>query len=266
MERIVPPDLLPQNPVTCPEAATSPSWTCRLLPFETGSGPHNMACDEAMLATAKNGTPCLRFYTWSEPTLSLGYFQPAAVRSSDPRWANLPFVRRPSGGAALVHHHELTYALAMPADVPHPSSWLARMHKVIAAALGRLGAPCELVCSRSESRAVGSDLCFRQPTAGDVLCQNAKIVGSAQRKHRHGLLQHGAILLARSPHAPEVAGILELSGRHLAPSDVQAAICNEWCRDTGWELGEQGWTLAEVDSTAELEAEKYANPTWSFKR
>src|SRR6266567_4064320 len=87
--------------------------TIRLLPFADADGPTNMAADEALLESAsERGVASLRFYTWSEPTLSLGYFQPSArplaVRS-------LPWLRRSSGGAAIVHHHELTYALALPA-------------------------------------------------------------------------------------------------------------------------------------------------------
>src|SRR5262245_52547117 len=101
-----------------------------------------MACDEALLDSALEGTASLRFYSWSPPTLSLGYFQPASVRAMAPGLAALPFVRRPSGGDTLVHDHELTYALALPAGAPWQSraaSWLGRMHGIIATALRTLG-------------------------------------------------------------------------------------------------------------------------------
>src|SRR5262249_54297242 len=103
----------------------------RVLPLETADGPTNMAADEVLLEAAVAGSASLRFYTWSEPTLSLGYFQHEALRHTDASLAGLPWVRRPSGGATLVHHHELTYALALPAGFdwqPKSQSWLCRFH------------------------------------------------------------------------------------------------------------------------------------------
>src|SRR5262245_36618496 len=99
-----------------------------------------MAADEALLETALAGRASLRFYGWDRATVSLGYFQPERLRHEDPRLVSLPSVRRPSGGAMLVHHHEVTYVLTLP---PGPlwqtghaaQDWLRRMHEVIAAAL-----------------------------------------------------------------------------------------------------------------------------------
>src|SRR5205823_2015987 len=96
----------------CPAAGTTPGLTVRLLPDGVGDGPTNMALDEALLATAVAGEASLRFYGWGEPTLSLGYFQPSAPARA--MFPGLPWLRRATGGAALVHHHELTYALALP--------------------------------------------------------------------------------------------------------------------------------------------------------
>src|SRR5262249_35711609 len=78
-----------------------------LFPFLTADGATQVADDEALLeSAAATGRPALRFYTWDPPTLSLGYFQPFADRLP-----GLPVVRRMTGGGAIVHHHELTYAL-----------------------------------------------------------------------------------------------------------------------------------------------------------
>ena len=62
----------------------------------------------------------------------------------------------------------------------------------------------EAAACREETRFTGL-LCFQHLTPGDLLLQGAKVVGSAQRRHRGALLQHGGILLAASPHAPELA-------------------------------------------------------------
>src|SRR5438552_1026986 len=114
--------------------------SCRLLPDAVADGPANMAGDEVLLRSAAAGQPSLRFYGWTEAILSLGYFQPAARRLEDPLLRDLPFVRRPTGGDALVHQHELTYCLAVSAARARRSvaPWLA-MHEVIAAALAEFG-------------------------------------------------------------------------------------------------------------------------------
>ena len=122
----------------------------RLLPFANRPGVAQMAADDALLTTAADaGAASLRFYTWATPTLSLGYFQPAAARAAFPA---LPWLRRATGGAALVHDRELTYAVAVPAGKawqPAGESWLCRVHHWVADALGELGAAAEpVVCGR----------------------------------------------------------------------------------------------------------------------
>jgi lipoyl(octanoyl) transferase len=190
---------------------------CRLLPLQSADGPHNMAADETLLESAAAGRASLRFYTWSEATVSLGYFQPDEPRRQDTVLAALPFVRRPSGGDALVHHHELTYALAVPAEREWQTC-MCQMHHIIADALREWNIAVEL-CAAERLLASPTFLCFRHLTPGDVLLGPAKIVGSAQRRRR-GLLQHGAILLAASPFAPVLPGIRELSDTLVPPNGL----------------------------------------------
>jgi lipoate-protein ligase A len=242
--------------------------TCRLLPFAAADGPTNMAADEALLASAQDGAAALRFYTWAEPTASLGYFQPAAVLQEDAQVTRLPWLRRPSGGLTLVHHHEVTYALALPPaarwDV-HPS-WVHGMHHVIAAALQALGVTTLRLGPANCERHAPEFLCFHHFTCGDLLLGNAKVVGSAQRKQHGALLQHGAILLARSEHTPTLPGIAELSGRRLPVADVTAAVCREFAAATGWRLHAADWTAAERLLTAERVRERFARDDWNHKR
>jgi lipoate-protein ligase A len=227
-----------------------------------------MAADEMLLQTAGAGELCLRFYTWTRATLSLGYFQPAACRLADPRLSALPYVRRPTGGASLVHHHELTYALAVPQHLFQPKSrqWLSRMHDIIAAALRRLGVQCELASSPLSPADTEAILCFHRFTPGDVLCAGGKIAGSAQRKHRHALLQHGAILLSLSPFAPGLLGIQELCARRLDPEDVEPAVVDELAACTGWRVSARDWTEDESARINDLAARKYQSDAWNKKR
>ena len=242
----------------------------RLLPLQSASGAANMAADEALLHTAAaDGLASLRFYTWAEPTLSLGYFQPAAVRLADPLLARLPWVRRASGGAALVHHHELTYALALPPGRPwqEPSSepWACRMHHLITRALKRFGAETRsVVCG--EERKLGDVLCFLDQTAGDLLADGAKVVGSAQRKHRGAILQHGGILLARSEFAPQLPGLRETHGIHPTPVEVAVAVAEEFTHGTGWLLEPGEWTHTERELRTQFESDRYGNAVWNEKR
>jgi lipoyl(octanoyl) transferase len=166
--------------------------SCRLLPWEVADGPTNMAADEVMVRTAaERGIASLRFYGWSEATLSLGYFQSASVRLCDPLLAALPFVRRPSGGGAIVHHHEVTYALAVPPGKEWHAGgpWMPRMHSVIAQALVRRYSIRQIAAVAALNAVKhGEMLCFQQLTAGDLICGASKVVGSAQRKYCRALL------------------------------------------------------------------------------
>lgn len=242
----------------------------RLLPYAEADGATNMAADEVLLqSAAAEGTAALRFYGWSTPTVSLGYFQPAAARDNEPLLAQLLFVRRATGGATLVHHHEVTYALALPPTHIGKESWLLRMHRIITNALAALGVPCTLVRCDEEPPAAHV-LCFQQFTPGDVLCQRgsirAKVVGSAQRKAQQCLLQHGAILLKQSPFAPVLPGIAELTGVTAAKDSLLPYILDHFTAETRWRLVEGDWTDEEKRGTELLRATKYEKTKWNRKR
>jgi lipoyl(octanoyl) transferase len=241
---------------------------CRLLPFGIADGPHNMAADEALLESAAAGAAALRFYGWTEATLSLGYFQPERVRREDARLAGLPWVRRPSGGGAIIHHLEITYALALPPGPPWQTgaSWLCRMHSIIAAALGRLGVRATSHCPVPGEPPFVGFLCFLHFTAGDLMIGTAKIAGSAQRRQGRALLQHGSLLLAASPQAPLLPGIRELTGRTLDLRETLSVLETEFAAQTGWTIEHADWTETGRQRAAELAATKYGRDWWNRKR
>jgi lipoyl(octanoyl) transferase len=241
--------------------------TCRLLPYWVADGPHNMAADEVLLQSAQQGLASLRFYGWSAATVSLGYFQPASVRQADPLLASLPYVRRPTGGATLVHHHEVTYALALPPGKPWQTnqSWLRRMHALIGSALVAWQLAARLQPPGEEAPFTGV-LCFQHHTAGDLLIGGAKIGGSAQRKQRGALLQHGAILLAASPYTPQLPGIQQLTEKTLQPREVCQAVGREFSKETGWTLVPSAATRQELDQIQNLTDVKYSQAAWNERR
>jgi lipoyl(octanoyl) transferase len=238
---------------------------CRLLPYDLANGPANMAADEVLLRAAANGQASLRFYGWTEATLSLGYFQPAARRLGDPLLRDLPFVRRPSGGDALVHHHELTYCLAVPSQQARQTDlWLA-MHAVIPAALAGFGIDARPpVLSGGDS--FSGFLCFEHFTAGDLIVNGAKVVGSAQRRQRNAVMQHGGILLAQSRFTPSLPGIRELSVIDVDVALLRNAIVKHLKRRTGWRIEPGDLTAEETRACGELVIGRYANETWNHKR
>ncbi|HEY2826216.1 MAG TPA: lipoate--protein ligase family protein [Pirellulales bacterium] len=185
----------------------------RLIIDPPGEGAWNMALDEALLESAQNdGIASLRFYSWSEPTLSLGYFQPHAERRLHAASAHCTLVRRASGGGAILHDRELTYSIALPSCHPlavRTEKLYRAVHLSLIETLAELGAGATLFgdAGRSASKPF---LCFQRREMGDVVAGEFKIAGSAQRRQRGAVLQHGSVLLGQSAFAPELPGIAEL--------------------------------------------------------
>jgi lipoate-protein ligase A len=184
------------------------------------AGVENMALDEQMLARAAiSHHPLLRVYRWARPTLSLGYFQRAVDRSSNPESLNIELVRRSTGGGAIVHHYDWTYSLAIPTLELNRDWGLGAshalydvVHSAVVGWLIRYAVPARQA-DEADVRIANNRrfLCFERRSVGDIVAAGYKIMGSAQRRSRGALLQHGSLLLSRSPHAPSLPGIAELA-------------------------------------------------------
>lgn len=237
--------------------------TAHVYPFGVDDGPTQMAADELLLDRAAAGVAALRFYTWSPPTLSLGYFQPAAERIP-----GLPWVRRASGGAAILHGDgDLTYALAVPPGPPWHDpheGWLCRFHHLIRDELKARGAdPRMVVCGEEEK--FGPALCFLHHTPGDIRIGPTKVVGSAQRKHRGATLQHGTIRLRRSELVSELPGVAELAGFTFDPHALADVLTIRFFAATGWDIKDADWTDADRAEIDRL-AVKYTSREWNERR
>jgi lipoate-protein ligase A len=206
------------------------------------AGDWNMAVDEMLLeAAAETGTATLRFYRWTPATLSLGYFQNAADRASHAASADCPVVRRASGGGALVHDAEVTYSLSLPTGHPlaaDPETLYRRVHGSLVRLLGDLGFAAQL--NERTVVPLGREpfLCFERRATGDVLVGVHKICGSAQRRRRGAILQHGGVLLGRSTAAPGLPGLAELP---------RAAAEGAGATDVSSEFDARGFTLAWIE-------------------
>lgn len=173
-----------------------------------------MATDEALLERAVHeGIATVRIYRWELPTVSLGYFQKNEVHAS---LAHLPRVRRLTGGGAILHHREITYSCALPADHPladQSEQLYETVHTAIIDCLASHGAPLQMRGTTVHAEGgfhAEPFLCFGRQDARDLVVAERKVVGSAQRRRRGAMLQHGSIVLEQSPFSIDFPGIRDL--------------------------------------------------------
>jgi lipoyl(octanoyl) transferase len=209
------------------------------------AGPSNMGIDMALLEAVRLGAaPAVRFYRWSPACLSFGRNQPArglydlaaaAARA-------IHFVRRPTGGQAVLHADELTYAVVAPvALIGRPRAAYRRINLALVAGLRALGlraelapasagaarpaapaaAPSAAVVGSARTAREWSMACFRRPEAGEVVASGRKLVGSAQRMEGRVILQHGSLLLGGSQSVAEE--LLLEGGYALSPPAADVA-------------------------------------------
>jgi lipoate-protein ligase A len=219
------------------------------------SGPtdpaYNMAFDEALLeAMPRLRIPVLRFYAWTEPAASFGYFQ---------KWSEVeqltslrPLVRRPTAGGIVPHDADWTYSLAIPVG----ASWYSLtakesyrcVHECLKAAFARLGATTELAPTSFKT---GRGQCFIGHECADLLWQGRKIAGAAQRRRKDGLLIQGSV---QPPSLP------------LERHSWQQSLCDAVCALKG-----ALWSRIEPDRELknradQLSGQKYSRPSYNQKR
>jgi lipoate-protein ligase A len=164
-------------------------------------GVENMRRDEAMAeACREDGVPRLRLYSWSPWTISLGHNQSDDGVDSDAlARAGYGLVRRPTGGRAVFHADELTYAVAMPSSGAGVHETYARISEALRAGLADVGAHVEFERSQPDFRThydqEDSESCFSASALNELVWNGRKLVGSAQRRYGPVLLQHGSLLL-----------------------------------------------------------------------
>jgi lipoate-protein ligase A len=243
----------------------------------------NMAIDQTLLDRAELlGESWLRLYSWEPHCLSFGRHEPAARRYDAERIAarRIDTVRRPTGGRAVWHGPELTYAVAAPG--PRFGSLqeaYLEIHDMIGQALGELGIEAVLASSR-RSEPLDAGACFSQPAGGEVLVGGRKVVGSAQLRRGGALLQHGSILLAdRQGIVRELmqgpAGQGSLSGQRdtalpLLGGSLTVAELAEVIAETAAARWPGDWNrmtaAGEVIEAASRHYPQFRSPAWTWAR
>ena len=159
----------------------------------------NMAIDQAILGLHANGKspPTVRFYQWRPPAVSLGYFQRRHNLDLDAcRSLGIEVVRRPTGGKAVLHLGDLTYAVVAGTADGIPSAVTAAYRLICEALLaGFHSLGIEARMGRETRKSLQTDICFLRCAIGAIVHQGKKLVGSAQTWHASSMLQHGSIIL-----------------------------------------------------------------------
>jgi lipoate-protein ligase A len=240
-----------------------------------------MARDEALAACVRADGGVIRLYRWDPPTVSFGRNQPARNRFDvdGARARGIEFVRRPTGGRAVLHDQEVTYAAIFPKRAfPTPRDAYRSLHRGLALGLGRLDVDARVV-GEGEGRVLPPDAgpCFRAPAPGELVVGGRKVVGSAQVRIGEAILQHGSILMGGSQEILADLGD-EAQGSDLPPvtlseilggapdaEDLMAAVRSGLEAHLGGEWKESDFTDQEL-AEAESLLPRYRSEAWTWRR
>ena len=237
----------------------------RVLIDGAGDGAKNMAVDDAILrAVDKGESPAtLRFYQWSEPTISLGYFQKVSEWQNQEEPVRQPaMVRRQTGGGAILHDDELTYSLTLPMTFGERfvgiESMVRLVHDGFLASIRKQGLPGRYRGGRhTHQHRGGPFFCNERAHALDVMLAGEKVLGSSQRRMRHGCLQHGSMVPGR--HSSRLIG--GDSPLHQLMDDVAEYIGKQ----LSLRVRRGRLSQAEQQGTEQLLA-KYGSKDWNYQR
>jgi len=252
-------------------------WHFLVTPPDDGAT--NMALDEALMRRAASTREAVfRIYGWASPTLSLGRNQRArgAYDLAAARDLDIGFVRRPTGGRALLHHHEVTYSATLPvADAGAAARAYDFLNDVLLGGLAALGVRATRATG-THALPPGLRPCFDVPAEREIVVGPRKLVGSAQWRKDGALLQHGSILvrddqpligrlLSGAAPAGGAATLADALGREPALEEVAAALRDALANATASQPAE--FRIAgDVRSDTETLRAVYASDAWTWRR
>lgn len=261
--------------------ASTAALPASMLISPPADGATNMALDEALLLRAgRTGRTIYRVYGWSRPTVSLGRNQKARgwydLGLAESR--GIEFVRRPTGGRAILHHREITYAVAGPVSgFGSLGESYRRINRLLLEALRTLGVDAHEATTAGRAPSPGVMPCFESPVAGELVAGGRKLVGSAQVRDGDAFLQHGSILVDDDQHllndllhdrqtSPPPATLRTLTGRAVTTDDFANALAKALRTHGGLAptpLEPDEGLLTDVQS---LIRTRYAVADWTWRR
>lgn len=246
---------------------------------------YNMAIDEAIATSVRNGSqpPTLRLYEWDRLSVSLGLFQ--KVTDVNLQYCinnDIPIVRRPTGGRAILHGDELTYSFSSRNDGYFSCGLLDAYRQLSIAfkkAFGKLGLETTMKRERESGRNLTrSPLCFQSKSYGEITFRGEKLIGSAQKRWKSGFLQQGTILYGIDEEAMKNVfrtGSTEylkdrITGLRDAVPDLDPDRFKEAVRMSFEEAFQikfisSSFSQEEYLLAQELEAQKYLSAEWNFQ-
>jgi lipoate-protein ligase A len=253
-----------------------------LVETPAATGAINMAVDVALAESVRRGgPPVLRFYRWWPPCISLGRNQPARGQydEAEARRRNIDFVRRPTGGRAVYHHHEVTYSVCVgDRQLGGPRRTYVAIHKALLAGLRLLGARTDIVDDPGQPIRPSTVPCFQETDGGAIVSGKRKLLGSAQLREGGILLQHGSLLLT-GDQSPTVELLRvrghDLLSEHPAALDELLAHLPTWAelvdalasgfeRLLGIQLAES--VLDDREQTCvTLHSRHFSDPEWTWR-
>lgn len=255
----------------------TPPRRWRFLLDEGQSGVRNMAVDHALATQLVQDTGVLRLYTWARPTLSFGRNEPtrglydAAIAVE----RGVDIVRRPTGGRAVLHHNELTYAVVVGVGaLGGLKETYGRINEALVQAMRMMGAPATLAQATGPALPPDAGPCFDVPAEGEVIAAGRKLVGSAQVRIGRAVLQHGSIILGGDqriiadlggPAPAQPATLASLIGEAPTRSALDDTLLAAFSDRMGGEWQRSDLTRAEAGAADDLVA-RYGDPEWTWRR
>lgn len=206
-------------PPSGPSTTPLPEW--RLIVDGACDPSWNMAVDEVLLDGAC-GRPTVRLYSWKPSAVSLGRFQKTPPPGTP---AHVPVVRRPTGGGAVFHENEATFAIVCDCRTPPLSGGRLQAYRMILGAISAALSALDIEVEPWEGPMEGqSGFCFERRAVSDLLHGGRKLVGTAQRRTSTGLLIHGSIPMETNALAPTGTSVREAAGRSVALDEVMTHL------------------------------------------
>ncbi|HJU70091.1 MAG TPA: lipoate--protein ligase family protein [Gemmatimonadaceae bacterium] len=258
-----------------------PRGVTRYLLSSPADGATNMALDEALLhRAAQTGDVLYRVYAWASPTVSLGRNQPGLGRYDVAlaRTRGIDFVRRPTGGRAILHHREITYAVAAPVSAygSLPESYRT-INRLLLEALRMVGVDAREAETSNRAPAPSLAPCFASPVAGELVAGGRKLVGSAQVREGDAFLQHGSILLENDQElltellvhrerSTPPATVRALLGRSITIQEFAEALASAITTHDGLPPYPMELDAPLLDDVHSLIRTRYALADWTWRR
>ncbi len=228
-----------------------------------------MALDDALMECA-TGAVTLRVYGWEPSALSLGYFQPYG--EFEEFEGVHPIVRRVTGGGAIFHANELTYSLTCLLWSGSQFASISGTYELIHGIFRRILAEMGIVGQSPGNAAPASDVedsgyCFYRSAEMDVLVDNRKLIGSAQRRRGDRFLMHGSMVLGKNPLTPGAACLTEnLSEVSRLYGEISLQLRGLLEEALDLTLYDSEPTEVELQLARRLVGEKFAHPDWTRLR